>query len=91
LTYEVEGFATPKFLVKGAVVGSQLFIELLPSVNFGQGLHPGEGPGREELGGDEILGGRFDDVSQMEVSIYLVDPGSRVSGRPEKGVMLAAL
>jgi hypothetical protein len=45
-------------LVKRAVVGRLLFLELLSGVHFGQGLHPGEGPSREELGGDQILSGR---------------------------------
>jgi hypothetical protein len=48
---------------------------LLPRVHLGQRLYPGEGAGRVELSSDQVLGGRSDDVSQVEVGGNLMDPG----------------
>jgi hypothetical protein len=70
-----ESVTSSDFLMKRAVVGSQLFLKLLPGVHFGQGLHTGKRTGHEELGGDQLLGSRFDDVIQVEVGCYFVDSG----------------
>jgi hypothetical protein len=67
-------------MVKRAVVGSQLFLELLSGVHFGQGLQSCKGPGREELGGDKILGGRFDDVNERRITTWWMQ-GIIVSGK----------
>jgi hypothetical protein len=79
-----------------------LILELFPSVHLGQSLHAGQGTGCEELGSHQVLGSRLNDVSQMEVVGSMMSArwswvatwwihGRRVSGRPVKGVGLAAL